>query len=66
MLLSLQLFGFYKGIKVENPPEPSLHFEVAGHLLREGAVGDVCRLQSLAQLCHSENAFVSYPAGIRG
>ena len=56
MLLSLQLFGFYKGIKVESPPEPSLHFEVAGHLLREGAVGDVCHLQSLPQwrcLCQS-------------
>ena len=66
MLLSLQFFGFYKVVKFKNPPEPSLHFEVAGHLLREGAVGDVCRLQPLAQLCHSENAFVSHPAGIRG
>ena len=66
MLLSLQLFALEKGIRVENPPEPSLHFEVADHLLCERAVGDVCRLQSLAQLRHSEDAFVSHPAGIRG
>ena len=66
MLLSLQFFGFYKVVKVENPPEPSPHFEVAGHLLCEGAVGDVCRLQPLAQPRHCEDAFVSHPAGTRG
>ena len=58
---------FYKVInKFGNPPEPSLHFEVGGHLLCEGAVGDVRRLQPLAQLWYSEDAFVSHPARILG
>ena len=47
--------------KLETRPEPSLDFEVAGHLLCEGAVGDVCSLQPLAQLRHSEDALVGHP-----
>ena len=44
------------------PPEPSLDLEVAGHLLGEGAVCDVRRLEPLAELGHSEDAFVGNPA----
>ena len=44
------------------PPEPSLDLEVAGHLLGEGAVCDVRRLEPLAELGHSEDAFVGHPA----
>ena len=46
---------------LETRPEPSLDFEVAGHLLCEGAVCDVCSLQPLAKLGHSKDAFVGHP-----
>ena len=61
MLLSLQCCVGEQKVVFKVPPEPSLDLEVAGHLLGEGAVCDVRRLEPLAELGHSEDAFVSHP-----
>ena len=62
MLLSLLCWVEEQKVVFKVPPEPSLDFEVAGHLLGEGAVCDVRRLEPLAELGHSEDAFVGHPA----
>ena len=62
MLLSLLCCVGEQKVVFKVPPEPSLDFEVAGHLLGEGAVCDVRRLEPLAELGHSEDAFVGHPA----
>ena len=62
MLLSLLCCVGEQKVVFKVPPEPSLDLEVAGHLLGEGAVCDVRRLEPLAELGHSEDAFVGHPA----
>ena len=62
MLLSLLCWVGEQKVVFKVPPEPSLDLEVAGHLLGEGAVCDVRRLEPLAELGHSEDAFVGHPA----
>ena len=62
MLLSLLCCVGEQKVVFKVPPEPSLDFEVAGHLLGEGAVCDVRRLEPLAELGHGEDAFVGHPA----
>ena len=62
MLLSLLCCVGEQKVVFKVPPEPSLDLEVAGHLLGEGAVCDVRRLEPLAELGHGEDAFVGHPA----